>query len=191
MKLIVGLGNVGPKYEKTRHNVGFMAVDALARKYAADDWQHNKKLFCDLTKVSIDGEVIMLAKPSLFMNLSGQSVRKLIDFYRIDPVDLMVVQDDLDLAVGTVRFKFGGGTGGHHGLDSIHQFLGTDQYCRCRIGIGKDGQSVMTEKQGADFVLKKFRQDERPVVREAIEQAVSGCQDWVKSGIEKVMNDYN
>ena len=191
MKLIVGLGNVGKDYKDTRHNVGFDVVNKMAILLCDNEFSEKNKfncLTCDLTKNS---EKVKLVKPAQYMNLSGLSVKKLADYYDIDSKDILVIHDDLDLTVGEMRFKQAGGTGGHHGLQSIHENLGTDEYDRCRIGIGKQGKTVMSADEGAKYVLGRFNQTEADLINEVIDKSVKGVKCWLEEGIEICMNKYN
>jgi PTH1 family peptidyl-tRNA hydrolase len=173
--IIVGLGNPGPKYVKTRHNVGFDVIDYLAQQVGArletrDHW-------AVFTVATIEEVGAVLAKPMTFMNLSGQAVASLSRQFGIPPDDILVVADDVDLPVGKVRMKPKGGPGGHNGHRSIIDALGTQEYPRIRIGIGKGGGST------ADHVLDRFTLDERIAIDEAIEIAAEGCRIWVRDGI--------
>jgi len=191
IKLIVGLGNVGKKYEGTRHNVGFLAVDAFRELLCDDEFKLKERFNCWVCENEYAGGKVILAKPTKYMNLSGYPVKLLADYYNIDSADILVIHDDLDLELGEVRFKHGGGTGGHHGLQSVHENLGTDEYDRCRIGIGKKGQAVLTEKEGADFVLGRFTKEEELSIKKALETVLAGGQCWLTDGIEECMNKYN
>jgi peptidyl-tRNA hydrolase, PTH1 family len=165
MKLIVGLGNPGFKYERTRHNIGFLAVDAIAQELKASQWtQKNKALFC---KTTIGGEDVLLIKPQTFMNLSGESVGIFYHFHKCEPQDVIVFHDELDITPGLVRIKKGGGNGGHNGLRSLDACLGTADYFRIRLGVGhprslteEDLVKVHPSMDAADFVLSQFTQPE-------------------------------
>lgn len=150
MKLLVGLGNPGPKYAGNRHNIGFMAVDRIAADHGFAPWRRAHQGLLSEGRL---GEVkVLLLKPETFMNLSGQSVRAAMDFYKLTPADLVVLHDELDLAPGKLRLKASGGHAGHNGLRSIHQHLGTDAYARLRLGIGHPGHKDAV----ADYVLHDF-----------------------------------
>lgn len=185
MKLVVGLGNPGRKYEKTRHNVGFDVLDGLARKYAADP--PSVKFEGRLTDVTIGGEKTLLLWPQTFMNLSGTSLGKAKDFYRIVNEDILVVCDDFNLHLERLRFRANGSSGGQKGLGDIVRRLGTEEVSRLRIGVGPvpDGWNA------ADFVLGKFSKDEGPRIEMAIDRAVEGVADWVVHDIHYCMNHYN
>lgn len=153
MRLIVGLGNPGPRYERQRHNVGFMAVDAIVRRHGFPPLK--PKFKGEFAEGAIDGEKVMVLKPQTFMNLSGESVAAAAGFYKIKPQEVCVLHDDLDLAEGKLRVKRGGGAAGHNGLRSIDAHLGND-YWRVRIGIGHPGQKELVQA----YVLQNFRTEE-------------------------------
>jgi peptidyl-tRNA hydrolase, PTH1 family len=185
MKLIVGLGNIGRRYEKTRHNVGFEVLNLLAiRNPGGSDKEKFDGRVMDLTVV---GERSLLLWPYTLMNLSGRSVSAAVDFYQLPPADLLVVCDDFNLPLGKLRFRSQGSAGGQKGLEDIINQLGTDALSRLRIGIGP----VPDSWDAADFVLSKFSSAERPVVEEAIQTAADAVECWVKEGIEVGMNRYN
>lgn len=181
MKLVVGLGNPGKKYAGTRHNVGFAVVDRLADTAR---WQER---FQSSAAERIEGEQkVVFVKPLTFMNLSGRSVRQWVDFYQISVSDLLIVCDDFNLPLGTLRARARGTAGGHNGLKDIQHHLGTTEYARLRIGVGApEGQDAV------DFVLERFRPTEKPIIEEAIEKAVQAVGVWIQQGIEACMNTYN
>jgi peptidyl-tRNA hydrolase, PTH1 family len=150
MKLFVGLGNPGSKYAGNRHNIGFMAVDRIAADHGFSPWRRAHQ--GQLAEGHLGGEKVLLLKPETFMNLSGQSVRAVMTFYKLTPEDVTVLHDELDLAPGKLRVKAGGGHAGHNGLRSLHQHLGTDAYGRVRLGIGHPGHKDAV----ADYVLHDF-----------------------------------
>jgi peptidyl-tRNA hydrolase, PTH1 family len=167
MKLVVGLGNPGKKYAGTRHNAGFWFVERLAAasgaRFAAD-----RKFHGEVAKLATDGGEIWLLQPATFMNASGQAVGALAGFYRIAPSDILVVHDELDLAPGVARLKFGGGVSGHNGLRDIRAQLGTAEFWRLRIGIGHPRESAATEQEVVDYVLHAPRAEEQAAIDEAI-----------------------
>lgn len=185
MKLIVGLGNPGRKYENTRHNVGFELLDQLARQHGSP--LAKSKFEGQLADVAIDGQKVLLLWPHTFMNLSGRSVRAAIDFYKIPPEDLLVVCDEFHLPLGRIRLRPQGSSGGQKGLQSVLQQLGTEQICRLRIGVGPVPEHI----HGADFVLGRFSSGERATANEMIERAANAARCWVAEGIEQSMNRYN
>lgn len=166
MKLIVGLGNPGNEYEGTRHNVGFSVLDDFKQEVAdrlSEDavWRLNKKFESQVAKLKVNGVDIFLLKPLTFMNLSGRAVAGVVNYYDIAIHDLLVVHDDLDLELGVINIKQGGGSAGHHGIDSINQALSDRNYTRLRVGVGKNmGKEVMGKKEGANYVLSKFNPQE-------------------------------
>ena len=184
--LIAGLGNPGKGYAATRHNVGFMVLDRLAKRLGAA-WEMNKKFAAHLTKSSQDGGTTLLCKPQGYMNLSGQSVVPLAQFYQIPHGRIMVVVDDLDLPLGTMRMRPGGGTGGHRGLDSIQGLLGKDEFARLRLGIGRPEPN----RDVSGFVLGQFAEAETELLERVLETAADQLACWVLQGIGPAMNNYN
>lgn len=186
MKLIVGLGNPGEKYAATRHNAGFMVVDRLA---AGAGVAVEKKMFKSLVGYGqINGENVVLAKPHTFMNLSGEAVAALMNWFKLGTADLVIIYDDLDLPLGKVRIRPGGGSGGHKGMQSIIQVLGTKGFPRVRIGIGKPLEPCF---EAADYVLSNFGPGEIKEVEEALNLAAEAVRCIVMDGVERAMNLYN
>ena len=186
MKLIVGLGNPGPEYDRTRHNVGFEVVDSLARRYAAGETARGR-FHAVTVEGFVEGEKVLLLKPTTYMNRSGQSVSEAMRFYKLEPAtDLLVVVDDLALPCGQIRLRPGGSDGGHNGLRDIRSKLGTAEYARLRIGIDPPG--AIPQK---DYVLGKFRPDQRELVEEALATSVDAAATWARAGIEHAMNTFN
>jgi peptidyl-tRNA hydrolase, PTH1 family len=185
MKLVVGLGNPGKKYEGTRHNVGFAVVDALAAGPGVDGFQD--RFDAQIAEWRDGDEKILLVKPQTFMNLSGRTVRSAVDFYRLELVDVLVVCDDMSLPLGKLRFRARGTHGGHNGLRDIQAHLGTTEYSRLRIGVDAPGE----QGEAIDHVLSRFRASERPVIQEAVATAVEGVVLWSHQGIARCMNQYN
>lgn len=184
MKIVVGLGNPGIEYAATRHNVGFMTIDSFGERHSVQGWKNNFQALIGETK--IDGEKVLLVKPQTFMNLSGQAVLAVMQFYKVDKEDLLVVYDDMDLAVGMVKLRQKGSCGGHNGMRDIIRLLGTEQLSRLKIGIGKSQYA-----QGKDFVLGKFSQEEDALIDDGITKAMNAITCWVKHGITEAMNCYN
>jgi len=168
MKLIVGLGNIGKEYENTRHNIGFIAIDELLKNQNYSEI--NKPQFKGTLYKSKD---YLFLKPSTYMNLSGESVRAVKDFYKIDNDDIIVIHDDLDLKLGALRFKKGGGHGGHNGLKSIDSHIGND-YHRIRIGIGRPED----KSKVVDFVLGKFKNEELEKLKQTLDNVKKAIFDW-------------
>jgi PTH1 family peptidyl-tRNA hydrolase len=184
MKLIVGLGNPGPKYKGTRHNAGFMVVDKLADKYNIRLQKEEKKAL--VAKERIKGEKVILAKPQTFMNESGLAVQKLASYYNIDAADVLVIYDDLDLEQGELKIKPKGGHGGHNGLRSVINCLGESSFARVRIGIGRPEYRSVT-----DYVLGKFSSDERKNVEDTITKGSKAVELFLDGNLNKAMNKYN
>lgn len=174
MKLIVGLGNPGKKYAKTRHNIGFMVVDALAeglkKEWSMSNWELSKKFNAEVRGGAVHNEQLILAKPMTFMNDSGQAVQLLAHFYKLTPSDIVVVHDDKDLPFGTVKTHFNRGDAGHNGVRSIIEHIGTNEFTRVRIGIASENQKKMSD--AAKFVLGKFGVFEKKKAEKAIVNAV-------------------
>lgn len=184
LKLIVGLGNPGSKYDQTRHNVGFEVIDRLAAGTAGTTFQ--PKFDGLIADCRIDFHRVMLLKPMTFMNLSGRSVRQVMLFYKISLADLLVVCDDLSLPLGKLRLRRGGSDGGQKGLRDISTQLGTDEFPRMRIGIGERGPI-----DAADFVLTRFRPTERPTINDSLISATQAVAVWVTRGLDDAMNQFN
>lgn len=183
-KLVVGLGNPGSKYENTRHNIGFNLVDRLAQ--APPGATFSRRFDGLLGETEIDFRRVLLLKPQTFMNLSGRSVRQVVQFYKIDPADILVVCDDLSLPLGKLRIRPSGSDGGQKGLRDIGQQLGTQDIPRLRIGIGDRGPIDAT-----DFVLTHFRAAERPAIEDALITAAQAVAVWVTQGVDAAMNRFN
>lgn len=182
--LIVGLGNIGDEYKDTRHNIGFMVVDALAREAGV---AFEDKRYGFVAEMRLRGHKIFLLKPSTYMNLSGNAVRYWVKEKKIDPERLMIVSDDLALPLGTIRMKPSGSEGGHNGLKSITQCLGSNQYPRLRFGIGNE----FSRGHQVDFVLGAFSADETALLNERIAKAGEAIKAFVLSGLQFAMNHYN
>ena len=174
MKLIVGLGNPGANYENTRHNVGFMTIDAYAKSVGVN-FKLEPKLKGMVANVNILGKKAILLKPMTYMNLSGESVQLVMNFYKISSEDVLIISDDLDSPTGRVRLRATGSAGGHNGLKSIQQCIGTQEYKRIKIGI--DRSSVIPV---IDWVLQRFSKDQLPLINEAIDKSVKAIDDYVK-----------
>jgi PTH1 family peptidyl-tRNA hydrolase len=185
MKIIVGLGNPGKKYERTRHNAGFMALDELAKNLHCDVAQD--KYHALIGKARIDSEAAVLAKPQTYMNDSGRAVAAILRETYAPVSDLMVIHDELDLPLGTVRVKIGGGHGGHNGLRSLIEYLGSPDFIRVRIGIGRPALNM----DPADYVLSPFFAEERPAASEAVAKAAEAVRLIVAEGFTRAMNIVN
>ncbi len=192
MKIIAGLGNPGPQYETTRHNVGFLAIDRLVDRWRAT--RAGSKYQGEIYQTFFGGESIALVKPQTFMNLSGKSIGSLFNFYRCLPEDLIVIHDDLDLPPMTLKLKTGGGTGGHNGLKSIDEVLGKEknQYHRVRIGIGHPSQSETNSRMSpANYVLQAMEQDELNALDPLLDGVAAAIEEILKSGIQTAMNRFH
>ncbi len=180
--MIVGLGNPGGEYDETRHNVGFRVADEIAAKYKFKLATFKNR--ARYTTWEHEGKSVLVVKPMAFMNLSGQPVAALVRQYALKPELVLVVADDLDLPTGIARMKPKGGSGGHNGHKSIAAALGSDEYLRIKIGIGKAGETV-------DHVLSRFTPDEKPLIDKAVERAVRACELFVSEGAESAMQFCN
>lgn len=182
--LIIGLGNVGEKYDQTRHNIGFDVVNALAKKCEA---QFSLKKHAMLAETRIKNKTLALIKPTTFMNLSGTAVRYYMQEYKVEKENILVITDDLALPVGTLRLRAKGNHGGHNGLRDIQDKLNTQEYPRLRFGIGND----FDKHRQIDFVLGKWNPDEEPVILQKIDKAVECIHTFALEGISKAMTFYN
>ncbi len=184
--LIVGLGNPGAEYAKTRHNAGFLLVEKLAAKWKCD-FANEKKFRARIAKAERDGRKVLLCEPQTFMNLSGETVGALKDFYQLPLKQILVAVDDADLPFGEIRLRKSGSSGGHHGLESIEQHLSSREFARLRIGIGrKDGSREIT-----NYVLGKFDSSESELLKKILERAADQVETWLDAGIEKAMSQFN
>jgi peptidyl-tRNA hydrolase, PTH1 family len=187
MKVIVGLGNPGPKYRGTRHNVGYDVLDYLAKGPGASSFR--SRFQGQLAELNEDGLQILLLKPETFMNLSGRSVRELADFYKVSLDDLLIVSDDINLPLGKLRMRARGSHGGHNGLRNIQEQLGTMDYPRLRIGV--DAPGLKYDDAAIDHVLGRFRPGERSTIDDAISKAALAALYWAKDGIAVAMSQTN
>ena len=186
MFLIVGLGNTGKQYENTRHNVGFDAIDVLVDEYRIpSSGKQHKAMY---GKGVIEGQKVILAKPLTYMNLSGEAVRAMVDYYKIDPeTELLVIFDDISLAPGNIRIRKKGSAGGHNGIKSIITHLGTQNFQRIKVGVGEKPKNWDL----ADYVLGAFSKDDRKLVDEALERTAKAAALIVQGEIDEAMNLYN
>ena len=194
MWLVVGLGNPGPKYARNRHNIGFLVVDELARKHGLADWRPNKlggEATTGLVTTERGREKAVLLKPMEFMNHSGFAVQRTAQFHHVEPADILVIHDEIDLDVGVVRLKKGGGHGGHNGLRSIIEQLGSSEFARLRMGVGRDPHKPPGSKDAAAWVLADFPSAQQAALSAMIS---AGCEDveaTLAVGIVAAMNKHN
>lgn len=184
--LIVGLGNPGADYAKTRHNAGFLLVEKLAAQWQAG-WNNERKFVARMAKADCGGKKVVLCEPQTFMNLSGEAVAAVQQFYQLPPGNILVVVDDADLPLGEIRLRPGGGSGGHHGLESVAQHLGSKEYARLRIGIGRKNEA----RQIVGHVLGKFSAEENALLEKVLERAAGQLECWLTAGLQKAMNQFN
>ena len=184
--LVVGLGNPGEKYENTRHNVGFLTVDELAERARVPVQKLKHRALTNTLEVG--GVKVLLMKPVTYMNLSGEAVRPAADFYKIPPEHIIVISDDTALDVGKLRIRKGGSAGGHNGLKSIIQQLGTDQFPRIRVGVGKKPHP---DYDLADWVLGKFQGEDKKTMDAAVERCADAVECYIKEGPDRAMNKFN
>ncbi|GAB2564041.1 aminoacyl-tRNA hydrolase [Gracilibacillus alcaliphilus] len=185
MKCIVGLGNPGLKYRKTRHNIGFMVVDEIANR---NGWKLDKRKFNGHYSIETLGtEKVILLKPQTYMNLSGESLKPLMDYYDLTEDQVTVIYDDLDLPLGKIRLRQTGGHGGHNGVRSCIEQLGTKQFNRLRFGIGRPDGPIPV----IDYVLGKFDKQDREVLEKSIAAAAESMEAWMSKPFPQVMNEYN
>lgn len=191
MKLIVGLGNPGTKYEGVRHNLGFEVLDELVKKLNLTDWEKSDKFKSETIKY---GDLIF-AKPQTFMNKSGLAVSAVANYYKVDPQDIMIIHDELDLPLGKIKVRLGGAAAGHHGVESIIESLGTDKFIRVRLGIGNLKTQSSEHKEASisaeKFVLELFPHSEKPQVKHMIKQALKALDLLLEKGLESTQNQYN
>ena len=186
MFLIAGLGNPDKKYEKTRHNIGFDTVDALAEKYNISITEKKHKALCG--SGVIEGVKVILAKPQTYMNLSGESIAEIVNFYKLDPEsEMLIIFDDISLAPGNIRVRKKGSAGGHNGIKSIISSVGTSNFMRIKVGVGEKPQGWDL----ADHVLGRFSSGDRKLVDEAIEFAADAVEKIITDGTDAAMNEYN
>ncbi len=186
MFVIVGLGNPGKKYENTRHNAGFLAIDALAAKYGISMTEKKHKAICG--SGYIEGVKVILVKPQTFMNLSGESVREVLDFYKLDPEEeMLIMYDDISLAPGNLRVRKKGSAGGHNGIKSIIAHAGTQQFMRIKIGVGEKPSGWDL----ADYVLGHFSEEDQVNLKEVMPSVIDAAVLMAQGEVDKAMNDFN
>lgn len=184
--LIVGLGNPGAEYARTRHNAGFLVVESLASRWRTD-WTYEKKFNARFSRVDRGERRVLLCEPQTYMNASGETVGAVVRFHNVPRTHILVVVDDADLPLGELRLRPGGSSGGHHGLESVEQHLGTRDYARQRLGIGRQGGT----RHITGHVLGRFSSTEAAVMDNVLTVAVNQAESWVDAGIQKAMSQYN
>jgi len=197
MKLIVGLGNPGPKYALTRHNIGFLACDAFKEIHGdGSPWKSEHK--AETAKIRLGSEQVLLVKPQTFMNLSGQSVVAIMGFYQIPKENLLVIQDEVDLPFGGMKFVTKRGAGGHNGIRSVTELTGGDDYARLRLGVGKppnfvddEGKVTRSTMEVSEWVLNNFSKEEMKTLPDFIEKAAKGIEVFSTQGLQKALNQFN
>lgn len=184
MKIIAGLGNPGAEYSNTPHSVGFESLDALASSLGIS-WEEKRAFKAMLARADIAGERVLLVKPLTFMNLSGESIQPVVKYFNSSPAELLVVQDDIDLALGRMRFRKSGSAGGHNGIRSVIARLGTQDFSRLKIGVGKEKGNVVAH------VLGKFPPEARKIIDRVVADSLGAITEWVRFGADRAMNSYN
>ena len=186
MYIIAGLGNPKREYDNTRHNIGFALIDALADQYNISVMDMKRKALTG--KGMINGQKVILVKPLTFMNLSGESIRPIVDYYKIDvSTELIVISDDISLPPGQIRVRKKGSAGGHNGLKNIIQHLGSEEFQRIRIGVGEKPAGYDL----ADYVLGHFSKEEQPLIREGVEKAMKAAAMMLEGDVDRAMNEFN
>jgi peptidyl-tRNA hydrolase, PTH1 family len=185
--LVAGLGNPGSDYARTRHNVGFMAVERFGRKFSAE-WKEQRKFHSRIAKVEIGAPKVVLCEPLTYMNASGEALAALAGFFKVPPERLLVVVDDADLPFGQIRMRGEGSSGGHHGLESIEEHLGTRRFARLRIGIGRTERAL---REITGHVLGRFSAEETELLEKVLERCSSQIECYLAEGIQKAMSLFN
>ncbi|HLX95496.1 MAG TPA: aminoacyl-tRNA hydrolase [Verrucomicrobiae bacterium] len=186
LHLIVGLGNPGAEYAKTRHNAGWLLVEQLALRWRVD-WKRERRFNAQMARAERHDRHVLLCQPQTFMNASGETVGAVVNFYRLPRTRILVAVDDADLPLGEIRLRAGGSSGGHHGLESIEQHLGSRDFGRLRLGIGRrDGAREIT-----DYVLSRFDRAEAALMEKVLDRAAGQAECWLNDGIQKAMNQFN
>lgn len=184
--LIVGLGNPGPEYAKTRHNAGFLLLEKLAERWKSN-WSNERRFVSRTARARRNGRKLVLCEPQTFMNRSGEAVGALVNYHQLPLENILIVVDDADLPLGEIRLRPGGGAGGHHGLESVMQHLNSREYARLRIGIGRKDEV----RQITGHVLGKFAANENAVLEKVLERAAGQIECWLSAGLQKAMSQFN
>ena len=182
MKIIVGLGNPGREYSETKHNVGFMVIDELAKRWNVASWR--KRNNAEVAECRVAEENVLLVKPQTYMNLSGTAVGELARWYKVAEEDIVVIFDDMDIPAGKLRLRMKGGSGGHRGIESLLQHLNKDSFLRLRMGIGRPPQGW----QVVDYVLSRFSEEEKPLLEAAVKRSAEAVECIIEKGMNKAMN---
>jgi PTH1 family peptidyl-tRNA hydrolase len=185
--LVAGLGNPGSEYARTRHNAGFMVVERFGEKFSAE-WKDQSRYHSRAARIEVGGRKVILCEPQTYMNASGEAIAPLIGFYKIPPERVLVVVDDADLPLGQVRMRPEGSSGGHHGLESIEEHLGTRGFARLRVGIGRTERGL---REITGHVLGRFSPDEKDVLEKVLERCASQIECYLTDGIQKAMSQFN
>ncbi|MBT5020065.1 MAG: aminoacyl-tRNA hydrolase [Planctomicrobium sp.] len=185
MKIVVGLGNPGKKYQGTRHNIGFDVLVGLAERFSAGSWRSSFE--AEVTEIQVGSEKVLLLAPQTFMNLSGRSVRAVVNFYKLPIKDLLLVHDDINLPTGRLRLRGSGSAGGQKGLQNTIDQLGTSDFARLRIGVDRPSENVSV----VNHVLQTFTKAERIIIEECVGRAASAVECWVNEGVNQAMNTFN
>lgn len=185
MYIIAGLGNPTKEYDKTRHNVGFEVIDRLADRYDIDVSERKHRAFCG--KGMIEGQKVLLVKPQTFMNLSGESLRSVVDYYKVTPEELVVIYDDISLPPGQLRIRLKGSAGGHNGIKNIIAHLGTQEFPRIKVGVGAKPPRMDLK----DYVLSRFSKGEQELMDEAFQEAAQAVAMMIGEGADRAMNHFN
>lgn len=191
MIIIFGLGNPGKKYIGTRHNLGREVVNMLQEKWLFSSWQEKKKLKAEVSKGEIADKEVLLAKSLTFMNESGKAAKKLINYYQLTANNLFIIHDDIDLVLGKIKISKGRGAAGHKGVESVIRELGTKRFVRFRLGIGPKEKLKLKVKNLESFVLKKFKKEEKQLLKKAIDKTVEAIEVALKESVEKAMQKFN
>ena len=186
MHLIVGLGNPGAEYARTRHNAGFLVVERLAEQWKTG-WANERKFVSRIAKAERSGRKVLLCEPQTFMNLSGEAVGALVKYYQVPVGKVMIVVDDADLPFGEIRLRPGGGSGGHHGLESVTQHLSSKEYARLRVGIGRKNEV----REITNHVLGKFDASEQELLEKVLSRVAGQIECWLSDGLQKAMSQFN
>jgi PTH1 family peptidyl-tRNA hydrolase len=185
--LVAGLGNPGAEYSRTRHNAGFMVVEQFGRRFGVE-WKDASRFQSRLSRIEVGERKVILCEPQTYMNASGEAIAPLAAYYRVPPGRMLAVVDDADLPLGQIRLRAEGSSGGHHGLESIEQHLGTRQFARLRVGIGRTERDV---REISGHVLGKFSADEKEVLQKVLERAAAQIECYLDEGVLKAMSLFN